>query len=127
MLGILPAYCMDFDSFYRQVAKQAQEKNYITFRHRPLVTKESYHTLSIEEKEQLHQKGGLVLVFSRISLFLFLNEQSGVALSTENGSYLKFDQKYYETLKDIDIGGEIKAMCALPRFNKCILLGYEAF
>lgn len=127
MLGFFPAYCMDFDSFYNQVAKQALEKNYITFRYRPLVTKESYHSLKFEEKENLIQRGGLVLVFSKISLFLFLNEQSGVALSTESGSYLKFDQKYYETLKDIGIGGDIKAMCTLPRFNKCILLGYEAF
>ena len=116
---------MDFDTFYKQVHIQATQKNYVKFRGRILTTKESYDLADAKEKEAL--KESLILVFSKIYSFIYFNEISGVSLNTEIGSKLQFDIKYYETLLDIGIGGDIKAMCVLPSFDKCILLGYRAF
>ncbi len=117
---------MDFETFYQQVHIQSLEKNYIRFRGRKLLSYESYHLISdAKEKEKLYDS--LVLVFTKISRFIIFNEQSGVGISTELGSHLQFDIKYYETLENIGIRGEIKAMCVLPYFDKCILLGYQAF
>lgn len=116
---------MDFDTFYRQVQLQAEQKNYVKFRGRNLITKDVYDTLNSKDRENLH--GSLVLVFSKIYSFIYFNEFSGVGISTEIGSYLQFDIKYYETLLDVGIGGDIKAMCVLPMFDKCILLGFKAF
>ena len=132
-LGLIALFClfdslyaMDFESFYRQVHKQSIEKNPILFRKRVLFTRESYHALK-KEKEIRAADGALVLVFSKIKKFIYFNEMSGVGIATRIGSNLQFDIKYFETLQDIGIDGEIKAMCVLPRFDKCILLGYEAF
>lgn len=117
---------MDFETFYQQVHTQSLEENYIRFRGRKLLSYEAYHLMSnTKQKENLY--GSLVLVFTKISHFITFNEQSGVGISTELGSHLQFDIKYYETLEDIGIQGEIKAMCVLPYFDKCILLGYQAF
>ncbi|MDE5602447.1 MAG: hypothetical protein K2I71_00785 [Helicobacter sp.] len=117
---------MDFETFYQQVHTQSLEKNYIRFRGRKLLSYEAYHLINeINEKRKLY--GSLVLVFTKISRFITFNEQSGIGIATELGNYLQFDIKYYETLEDIGIQGEIKAMCVLPYFDKCILLGYQAF
>lgn len=132
------AFAMDFDSFYTQVHKQTLERNFVRFRHRIVVSREGYHLLTSKEKEVLNQIHALVLVFSKIDWFIYFNEQSGVGIATATnsplldaraafGSYLQFDIRYYETLRDIGIGGDIKAMCVLPYFDKCILLGYEMF
>ncbi|WP_238700763.1 hypothetical protein [Helicobacter apodemus] len=123
--GIHRAYAMDFETFYQQVHIQSLEKNYIRFRGRKLLSYESYHLMNTEQKEQLY--GSLVLVFTKISRFITFNEQSGIGIATQLGSYLQFDIKYYETLEDIGIQGEIKAICVLPYFDKCILLGYQTF
>lgn len=124
-LGIIPLYSMDLDSFYQQVHKQSLQKNYIHFRHRKLLSLEAYHLLTPQEKLSL--KYSLILVSSQIESFIYLNTLSGVGISTQKGSHLQFDIKYYETLKDIGIGGKFHAMCVLPYFDKCILLGFEAF
>ncbi len=118
---------MSFEEFYAQVHKQALERNFVRFRRRILVSRESYHLLSDKEREFLNDVHALVLVFSKIDWFMYFNEESGVGLSTQVGSHLQFDIKYYETLRDIGVGGQIHAMCVLPAFDKCILLGYEAF
>ena len=132
------AFAMDFNSFYVQVHKQTLERNFVRFRHRIVVSREGYHLLTSKEKEILNQIHALVLVFSKIDWFIYFNEQSGVGIATTTnsplldaraafGSYLQFDIRHYETLRDIGIGGDIKAMCVLPYFDKCILLGYEMF
>lgn len=118
---------MSFDQFYAQVHKQTLERNFVRFRHRIVVSREGYHSLSPKEKESLNQLHALVLVFSKISWFIYFNEQSGVGISTAANSHLQFDIRYYETLRDIGIDGDIKAMCVLPYFDKCILLGFRMF
>lgn len=118
---------MNFDQFYMQVHTQTLARNFVRFRHRVVVSREGYHSLSLKEKEVLNQLHALVLVFSKISWFIYFNEQSGVGISTTTNSHLQFDIRYYETLKDIGIEGDIKAMCVLPYFDKCILLGYRMF
>ena len=118
---------MDFDQFYTQVHKQTLERNFVRFRHRIVVSREGYHSLSLKEREALDKMHALVLVFSKISWFIYFNEQSGVGISTTANSHLQFDIRYYETLRDIGIDGDIKAMCVLPYFDKCILLGFKMF
>ncbi|WP_299550065.1 hypothetical protein [uncultured Helicobacter sp.] len=123
----LQTNAIDFDAFYKQVHKQTLERNFVRFRDRLLVDVDAYHLLPLKEKEILNQYYSLVLVFEKIDRFIYFNEQSGVGLSTQRGSHLQFDIRYYETLKDIGIGGKIYAMCVLPYFDKCILLGFEMF
>lgn len=118
---------MNFDQFYDQVHTQTLARNFVRFRHRIVVSREGYHSLNPKEKESLNQLHALVLVFSKITWFIYFNEQSGVGISTTANSHLQFDIRYYETLRDIGIDGEIKAMCVLPYFDKCILLGYKMF
>lgn len=118
---------MNFDQFYTQVHEQTLERNFVRFRHRIVVSREGYHLLSPKEKETLNRLHALVLVFSKISWFIYFNEQSGVGISTTANSHLQFDIRYYETLRDIGIDGDIKAMCVLPYFDKCILLGFKMF
>ncbi|WP_257534920.1 hypothetical protein [Helicobacter winghamensis] len=121
------ANAMDFETFYQQVHKQTLERNFVRFRNRVLVSVDAYHLLPLKEKEVLNQFYPLVLVFDRIDRFIYFNEQSGVGVSTQRGSHLQFDIAYYETLKDIGMGEKIRAMCVLPYFDKCILLGFEMF
>lgn len=121
----IATYAMDLDTFYKQVHTQAIQKNYIKFRGRILTTKEAYDLADTKERDYL--KESLILIFSKIYNFIYFNEISGIDLNTEIESKLQFDIKYYETLLDIGIGGDIKAMCVLPSFDKCILLGYRAF
>lgn len=116
---------MDFETFYQQVHLQSLQKNPVKFRGRNLYSRESYHRLKPDEIRAAD--GSLVLVFAKIAWFMYFNEISGVGIATDKGSYLQFDIKYYETLQDIGIEGKIYAMCVLPRFDKCILLGYPAF
>ncbi|MDY2584638.1 hypothetical protein [Helicobacter sp.] len=118
---------MDFESFYQQVHQQALERNFVRFRNRVLVSVDAYHLLSLKEKEIFNQSYPLVLVFDRIERFITFNAQSGVGVSTQRGSHLQFDIAYYETLKDIGMSGKIHAMCVLPYFDKCILLGFAMF
>lgn len=118
---------MDFNTFYAQVHKQTLERNFVRFRDRLLVDVDAYHLLSPQEKEILNQYYSLVLVFDAIDRFIYFNEQSGVGVSTQRGSHLQFDIRYYETLRDIGIGGKIHGMCVLPYFDKCILLGFKMF
>lgn len=118
---------MSFDQFYDRVHTQTLARNFVRFRHRIVVSREGYHSLSPKEKEALNQLHALVLVFSKISWFIYFNEQSGVGISTTANSHLQFDIRYYETLRNIGIDGDIKAMCVLPYFDKCILLGFKMF
>lgn len=126
-ISLIQPNFMSFDQFYAQVHKQTLERNFVRFRHRIVVSREGYHSLSPKEKESLNQLHALVLVFSKISWFIYFNEQSGVGISTATNSHLQFDIRYYETLRDIGIDGDIKAMCVLPYFDKCILLGFRMF
>ncbi|MBX7490121.1 hypothetical protein K4G58_01330 [Helicobacter sp. Faydin-H64] len=121
------AGAIDFDTFYEQIHKQTLERNFVRFRNRLLVSADAYHLLPLKEKEILNQYYSLVLVFDVLERFIYFNEQSGVGVATQRGSNLQFDIRYYETLKDIGIGGKINAMCVLPYFDKCILLGYMMF
>lgn len=120
---------MDFATFYQQVHKQAMEGDFMRFRGRIMFSREAwaFHNSKMKQKDRkkLLEMGPLVLVFSEITWFLHHNEShGGVVLSTTSGSHLRFDQKYYETLREIGLGGKIHAMCALPKFNMCILLGF---
>lgn len=119
---------LSFENFYRAVHTQSMDRNFIRFRHRPLVTIQAWRSFNEATRVALLKQAPLVLVFSKIQDFIRLNEiVSNVGIKTEMGANLQFDIKYYETLRDIGINGDFKAMCALPYFDKCILLGYEAF
>lgn len=120
-----PAFCLDLANFYQQVHTQSLQKNYVKFRGRNLLSIDSYHLLN--QKEKMAVQYSLVLIHEKIASFIYFNELSGIGISTQRNSHLQFDIKYYETLKDIGIGGEFYAMCVLPFFDKCILLGYESF
>ncbi|MDE5592183.1 MAG: hypothetical protein K2I63_04440, partial [Helicobacter sp.] len=89
----------DLETFYQQIHFQAMEKNYVRFNSKNLLSYQSYQQLNKNEKESL--SGSLILVFSTIARFIYLNEQSGVGIATPLGSYLQFNHKYYETLEDI--------------------------
>lgn len=118
---------MDFMDFYARVHTQTMQKNFVRFRHRILVSYEGYRAFLEQDREALNTLHSLVLVYSKIERFIYFNEQSGIGVGTEIGANLQFDIRYYENLKDIGLYGDIKAMCVLPYFDKCILLGYEMF
>lgn len=114
------------EDFYLQVHQQSLQKDYVTFRGRSLLSHEAYiEILKESEKERL--QGSLVMIRGRIERFIYFNETGGVALSSDQNANLRFDIRYYETLKDIGIGGGFFAICVLPRYDKCLLLGYKAF
>ncbi|MDD6055831.1 MAG: hypothetical protein SOW25_07925 [Helicobacter sp.] len=114
---------MDFMRFYKQVHKQSVDGDFIRFRHRILLSYEFYKSLKEEERAAFNVYYPLVLVFSKISKFIYFNEISGVGIKSEVGANLQFDIRFYENLRGIDLGGDIFAMCVLPYFDKCILLG----
>ena len=112
--------------FYDQVHTQSLSRDFVRFRTRLLISHDAYKMiLDPEQKAQLIHH--LVLVRGKIERFIYLSEFRGVGIASNQGVYLRFDVRYFETLKDVGIGGDFVAMCVLPRYDKCLLLGYEAF
>lgn len=115
----------ELEALYLQAHEQALERDYITFRARPLLSHEAYQ--SLKENRESPPAGALVIVRGNLERFIYLSEWGGVAVSSDTGAHLRFDIRYFETLQDIGIGGRFFALCVLPRYDKCLLLGYKAF
>ncbi|MGP1450322.1 MAG: hypothetical protein ACTTJS_04270 [Wolinella sp.] len=106
--------------------RQSLEGNFVRFRGRILLSHEAYGML-YKPTQQGRFLYHLVLIRGKVEKFIYLSEFRGVGVGTDQNAYLHFDVRYYETLKDIGKGGDFVAMCVLPRYDKCLLLGYEAF
>ncbi|RAX56426.1 hypothetical protein CCZ01_09565 [Helicobacter monodelphidis] len=117
---------MTWDEFLERIEQKALDEDFVLFRGRKTITHKAYHRFAKEKREDLNQEGALVVLKDKIIGNIRFSELGGVSIDT-NSAFLNFDIRYLETLHHIGEGGNLYAMCVLPRYNKCILLGYPAF
>lgn len=109
--------------FYDASLNQVNELRFIIHNDRLLFPHPYLKQLPRKTRESL--TGGEVVIFDEIGAFNKLSEWGGVHIHTRSKTYLQFNLRYYEHLRDIGEGGPFYAICDLPGYTNCILLGCE--
>ncbi len=115
--------------FYNALEKNSEKKQYARFRGRILITHNAYNVLDSREKKAL--QGALVMSKFTIASFMKYSEFGGIGvggkIDAESERFFSFDSRYLSDLQALGTESEIYALCVLPRFDKCILLGIGEF
>lgn len=115
------AYFNNLHSYYKTVIKQSEDRNYSVFNGFYLIDFESYKNL--EDRESLD--GHAIFYVGYIDNFLKISNQRAVTLYTKDNYKLQFPIKIYDNLYYYDRDDPIFAICFLPRFDECLLLGID--
>ncbi|WP_066388347.1 hypothetical protein [Helicobacter himalayensis] len=115
--------------FYNALEKNSEKKQYARFRGRILITHNAYNVLDSQEKKAL--QGALVMSKFTVVSFMKYSEFGGIGvggkIDVESEKFFSFDSRYLSDLQALGTESKIYALCVLPRFDKCILLGIGEF
>lgn len=115
--------------FYDALEKNSANKQYARFRGRILIAHNAYNALDSQEKKAL--RSALVMSSFTLTSFMKYSEFGGVGVGGKIGAkgerFFSFDSRYLSDLQALSAESKIYALCVLPRFDKCILLGIGEF
>lgn len=119
------------ESFYKQVDRQSQQRKFVRFNGKRVVSHTEYTKMNLAEIHKYHVY--IVLSEFYIQWVSPHNNLDGVSvggiLTQDAGDkkaqvrYFKFAQRYYSALHRLGKGRKVYAYCAIPYLTSCILTG----
>lgn len=123
LLTSLFANMTQIEQFYQLSLNQTENNQFIIHDDHLLFPHPYVKKLRFKATSSL--QGAEVIYFGKIGNFNELSDWGGVHIHTVDKTYLQFNLRYYEHLQDIGEGGSFYAICDLPTYTNCILLGCE--
>ena len=111
------------ESFFQRVELQVASKNYVIYEGRKLISHKAYQKLKKREKDELLYH--YVFYKGKPAQFRRLSEYGGITLYTQDGFYLEFYIRYHDHIMALPDNSPFYAICYLPKYNHCELLGRE--
>ncbi len=114
---------VDMEQFFQKVETKSQLRDYVKYEERMLISHKQYQKLKPKDREPFFNH--YVMFKGRPADFRRWSEYGGVTLYTQEKYYLEFYIRYHDHIMALQGNKYFYAICYLPKYNHCELLGKE--